>query len=132
MGKIGSDRSMSVSDLKRDSNHCDCVYRTTVLPGGTEADRGGSIHRILFQAITKALHDAQDAEISGPGEEDLEYDVALDVCTTRFVRIAGTGLIEDFERLCRRLTMGGGLARISSHGGRECRSGGCRLSGRLL
>jgi hypothetical protein len=122
---------MSVSYLKGNSDNCDRVHRVAILPGGTEADLRGGIQGVLLQSVAETPYHAQDTEISGPGEEDLEHDVAFDVCAARFVCVGGTRLEEDFERLGGGLTMGGGLSRIRGDRGRECRSGGCRFSGRL-
>ena len=102
-----------------------------ILTGRTEADFGGGIERILFQSVAETAYDPQDTEISGPGEEHLEHDVALDVCPAGFLGVSGARLIEDFERFGGRLAVGGDLPWIRGDRGGERRCGGSWFGGRL-
>lgn len=123
---------MSISYLKRDSDYGDGVDRTTILRGGTEADLSRGIDGILIESAAEPANDAQDSEISGRSEENLEHDIAFEACPASFLGVVGTRLEQNFERFGHRLTFGSGLPHgIRRHGGGECRRSGFGLRGRL-
>src|ERR1039458_6639307 len=132
MSNIRSDRSMSVSYLKRDSDHGDRVDRTTILRSRTEADLSCGIDGILIEPVAEPVNDAQDSETSGRSELDLEHDIAFEACPASFLGVVGTRLEQNFERLGRKLTFGRGLRLgIRRYCGGECRSRGFGVRGRL-
>ncbi len=57
--------------MKGNSDHRDRVDRMAILLGRTEADFCSGIESILLQSVAETAYNTQDAEISGPGEEDL-------------------------------------------------------------
>ena len=103
-----------------------------ILPGRTEADFCSGIERILLQSVAETAYDLQNPEISGPGEEDFEHDVALDMCPAGLLGVGRARFIEDFEGLGRGLSMGGDLPWIRGYSGGERRACGCWFRGRLL
>jgi hypothetical protein len=112
--------SISVSQLKRDSDHRGGIDRLTVLRGRTIADFRGGIGGILLQPVAEAADDAQNAEGSGLIEEHFEYHISFDPSPSSFLGVARPRFKQDFERLRGNLMRGGGLPdRIGSYRGTE-------------
>ena len=81
-----------ISHLKGNSDHRHGVDGMPICAGRTEADLCGGVDGLLLQSIAEAAHYPQDTEISGAGEENLQHDVALEVCPARLFRVGGARL----------------------------------------